>query len=137
MGDDLVEILVGLGEGLALGRDVAVMKGPERRADLLEEFEAGLEADLGDRDGILAALPRADDGARAERIGTRAPKRVPVRDGEAQVLADGAAVDDLVGIVVAKREGVGGAGSFVSDGRNAGKVGGRFFGHKGGGIWDE
>jgi len=48
MGDDAVEMAVGLGEGLALRSNVAVVEAIERRADLLEELKGRIEA--GQRD---------------------------------------------------------------------------------------
>jgi hypothetical protein len=60
VGDDLVEIAVRLGERAALGRDVAVMEAPERRADFLEELEGRVHAHLGDGDWVGTLLPRAD-----------------------------------------------------------------------------
>jgi hypothetical protein len=135
VGDDGVEVFVRLRERAALGGDVAVVEGPERGADFLEELEAGFESGLGDGDGVFAGLPRADDGAGAEGIGTGAAEGVPVGDREAHVLREGFAVDDLIGVEMAKREGVGGAGAFVGDGGDAGPVGAGgagFFAH---GIW--
>jgi hypothetical protein len=81
----------------------------------LEKLEGGVHPYFCDRDGIGALFPRADDRTGAERIGADAAERVPVGDREAQVGADGFAVDLLVGIVVAEREGVRGAGAFVGD----------------------
>jgi hypothetical protein len=95
--------------------------------DFLEKFEGCVHADLGDGDGILALLPRADDGAGTEGIGAGAAESVPVGDGEAQVLLHGFAVDDLGGVVVAEGERVGGAGALVGDGLDLGEVGGGFF----------
>ena len=127
VGDDGGEVLVGLGERGALGGDVAVVEAVERRADFLEKLEGGVHADLGDGDGVFALFPRADDGAGTERIGAGAAEGVPVGDGEAQVLLHGFAVDELGGVVVAKREGVGGAGAFVGDGLDFWEVSGGFF----------
>ena len=100
VGDKLVEIPVGLDQTAAFRRDVAVMETPEGRLDLDEELEGGIHPRLGDGDGILALLPRADDGARTEWIGAYSAKRMPIGDGEAQVLLQRLAVDHLVRIVV-------------------------------------
>ena len=127
VGDDAVEVAVGLSEGLALGGDVTVVEAVERRADFLEKLKRGIEPGLRDRDRVGTLFPRADDGAGAEGVGAHAAERVPVRDGEAQVRGLRLPVDDLVGIVVVERERVGGFGAFVGDGLELGKVGAGFF----------
>jgi len=101
-----VEVAVRLGQGLALGREVAVVEGPELDAELLEELEGGPYPPLGVLDGLGAVIPRPHHGADAELIGARAPERVPEGDGEAEVIRHGHAGDDLIGVVVPEGEGV-------------------------------
>ncbi len=123
MGDDLVEVAVRLGEGAALGGDVAVVEGVEGGSDLGEELEGGVHPVLGDGDGVLALFPGTDDGAGAEGIGAGSAEGVPIGDGEAEMVLEGLAVDHLVGIVVAEGERGGGAGALVGDAGNLGEVG--------------
>ena len=127
MGDDGVEVLVGLGERRSFRGDVAVVETIKWRANFLEKLEGCIHANLGDRDGIFTLLPRPNDRSRAKRIRARAAERMPVGDGEAQVLRHGLTIDDLGGIIVAEGEGVGAAGAFVGDGLDSGKVRRRFF----------
>ncbi len=72
VGDDLGEVLVGLRERTAFGRDVAIVETPEGSTDFLEEFEGGIHAILRDGELVFSFFPRTHDRAGAERIGTRA-----------------------------------------------------------------
>ena len=73
---DGVEILVGLGEGLAVRRDVAVVECVVRRAEFLDELEKAARAVLRLRDGAFAQFPRALRRAPAEHVAARAAHRV-------------------------------------------------------------
>src|SRR5690606_10282454 len=132
--DHLVEVAVRLAERAAFRGDVAIMEAPEGRLDLLEKLERGIEPALGVGDVVLRSLPRPADRARAERIGAGAAERVPVRDREAQVLLQRAAVDHLGRVVVPEGEGVRRTRAFVGDGpdlREVGFRGGFLFGGHG------
>jgi hypothetical protein len=56
---------------------------------------------------------------------------MPVGDGEPQVILQGFAVDDLVGVVVLEREGILGFRAVVGDLGNLGEVSRGFFHEKG------
>ena len=126
VGHERIEMLVGLGERAALGRNVAVVEAPERRADFLKKFKRGVHPGLRDGDCVRTLFPRAHDRAGAERIAARAAKAVPIRDRKPQVLRERAAVDDLVRVVVFERECVFRLRAFVGDDGEAGEV---RFGH--------
>ena len=99
--DDLVQVLVGLAQGVAFRSDVAIMEAEVLDAELLEELEGVV--DLGQglvlRIGILA-VPRTLGGAGAERIDELLVESVPPCDAETQPVLHLLAGNDLVGIVV-------------------------------------
>ena len=99
--DDLVQVLVGLAQGVAFRSDVAIMEAEVLDAELLEELEGVV--DLGQglvlRIGILA-VPRTLGGAGAERIDELLVEGVPPCDAETQPVLHLLAGNDLVGIVV-------------------------------------
>lgn len=120
--DDRREVGVGLLERAALGRDVAVVEGPEVDAELVEELEHRSHAPVRDlelREARVLPGPRARRPS--ERVAAVAAQRVPERDGEAEPLAHGLARDDLVGVVVAERERVLRVGALVLDLFHAGE----------------
>ena len=129
MGDDGVEVLVGLGERRTFRGDIAVVETIKRCADFLEKLKGCIHANLGDGHGIFALFPRPYNRAWAKRIRAGAAECVPIGDGETQVLRHGLTVHDLGGIVVAEGEGIGAAGAFVGDRLDGRKVRSRFF-HK-------
>ena len=99
--DDLVQVLVGLAQGVAFRSDVAIMEAEVLDAELLEELEGVV--DLGQslvlRIGILA-VPRALGGAGAERVDQLLVEGVPPCDAEAQPVLHLLAGNNLVGVVV-------------------------------------
>ena len=96
--DDLVQVLVGLAQGVAFRSDVAIMEAEVLDAELLEELEGVV--DLGQslvlRIGILA-VPRALGGAGAERVDQLLFEGVPPCDAEAQPVLHLLAGNNLVG----------------------------------------
>ena len=102
-------------EVLAFGRDVAVVEAVERDAELLHELEGDADALLGHLDRVGAVFPRPHGAAGAERIAAHAAERVPVGDGEAQVLLHRLAFDHLVGVVMPEGERVLRVRAFVAD----------------------
>jgi len=104
VGDNPVEVAVGLGERCPLGGDVTVVKAPEGRLDLDEEFKRGVHPLLGHPDGIPARLPGAPYCPGAEGIAADAPEGVPVGDREAKVILERAAIDHLGGVIVLEGE---------------------------------
>ena len=110
-----VEILVRGGEALALGRDVAIMKGIVRCAELLHELERDLNSLLGVLDRLGTVVPRAQRGAHAERVGEGVPESVPVDDGEPEVILHGLALDDFVLVVPLKGQRIFAVRTFVTD----------------------
>ena len=111
--DDGIEIFVGFAQRLAFRRDVAVMKGVERRAEFFDELERGPRAIFGIGHRVRAVVPRTDGGADAKRVGAGAAKRVPIDDREAQMIAHGFAFDDFGGVVMFKGQRIFGFWPFV------------------------
>ena len=98
--DDLIEVGVALLEVVAFGGDVAIVERVEGSAELLEQLEGDLGSALGVGDRVGAVVPGPQGGADSERVGENVTERMPVDDGEAEVLLHRLAVDDLVGIVM-------------------------------------
>ena len=94
-GDDLVEVGVGLAEGLAFRGNVAIMEAVEGSAELLHELEGHVNALDGHVHGVGAVLPRTAIAAGAERVGAGAAEGVPIGDREAQMLLHGLAFDNF------------------------------------------
>src|SRR5207253_9780068 len=66
-------------------------------------------------DRVGAVFPRPHRASRSERVAARAPERVPVADGEAQVLLHRLAFDFFVRIVMAETERVDGVRALVTN----------------------
>lgn len=113
--DELVQVPIRLGERLALGCDVAIMETPEGGSDFCEKFESCVHAIFRDGDAVRTFFPRPMKRFLTERIRARPAERVPVSDGEPQMRAHRFAINQLVGIIVAERQGLRGAGAFVGD----------------------
>ena len=113
--DDGVEIFVGLAQRFAFRRDVAVMKGIERRAEFFNELERDPRAILGIGHRIGAIVPWPDRRAHPERIGERVAERVPIDDRKAQMFAQGFALDDFSRVVMFEGQRVFGFRPFVFD----------------------
>ncbi len=112
----LVEVAARLGEGRALGRDVAVVEAVERRAELGEELEGDLHLLLRGGHRVAADLqPRPIQGAGAEDVDALGVERVPIGHREAEVVGHGPPGDHAVRVVPAERERVVGLGPFVAD----------------------
>ena len=101
-----VEVLQGLGKRLAAGRDVGVMEAKEGQAEHSEELEGRIGLHLGLRNRVAGGKPRALDGGSAKRVASSHRQRVPVGDREAQMILEGLAEYDPVGIVPAVGEGL-------------------------------
>ena len=99
--DDLVQVLVGLAQGIAFRSDITIMEAEVLDAELLEELEGVV--DLGQSlilsIGVLA-VPRTLGGAGAERIDQLLIERVPPSDAKTQPILHLLAGNNLVGIVV-------------------------------------
>ena len=118
--DDAAEVVDALARRGALGRDVAVVEAVERRAHLGEELERHVE--LGGRglhrvgDGVPGALERA---VVTERVEPVPAERVPVADGEAQVILHALAQHQAILVVPLEAVGIGAA---EADGGDVGEV---------------
>ena len=112
---DGIEIFVRLAQRPAFRRNVAVMKGIERRAEFFNELERDPRAIFGIGHRIGAIVPRPDRRAHPERIGERVAERVPIDDRKAQMLPHGFAFDDFGGVVMFEGQWVSGFRSFVFD----------------------
>src|SRR5690606_18163073 len=83
----------------ALRREITIMEAIERHAELREELERGVEAILGALELVASLVPWIDARPRPERIGSRAVERMPVADGEAQMLAHRPAAHDPILVI--------------------------------------
>src|SRR3954468_18542380 len=104
MGNQGIEVAVGLAERVPFRSDVAIMERPKRGPNLLEELEGGIHPALGNGNRIPARFPRAHHRVHPKWIRPRTAERMPVRDGEPQVRRHAATIDHLVGVVMPKRE---------------------------------
>src|SRR5262249_1211744 len=103
--EQAVETRAALGEGGALGREIAVVEAEERDAELLEQLEGHRELVLGLRHRITArSEPRAREGALAEHVVARPAEAVPEADREAELILHALAEDLAVGVVPAEGE---------------------------------
>src|SRR5690606_7224719 len=116
-----IEIAIRLGERGSFGSDIAVVEAIERRAELLHELEGDAHAAKRVVDGVLRRFPGSEHRARAEGIAPCASKRMPVRDGEAEVLLHRLAFDHFALVVVTEGERVIGFGTLVTDGSDLGE----------------
>ena len=113
--DDLIEVLVAFLEVVAFGGDIAVVKRVERGTELFKQLEGDFGSALGVFDRVAAIVPRTQRRADAEGVGERVTKRVPVDDGEAEVLLHRFPIDDLVGVVMLEVQRVARLGATVLD----------------------
>src|ERR1700733_14680408 len=100
----LGEVFAELLEAVALGNDVAIVEGEERKTKSREHLERHIG--LGARAFHRLAVPWALEGRRAEHVGPHPGEVVPVANSRAQVLGHGLAHDHARGIVVAVSVGV-------------------------------
>ncbi len=102
---NFVQTGIALSQGIAFRRDVPVVKAKVLNPQLIEDFKTGIGLVFVDIHSI--GCPKAFVGrAGAEHVLTVAAKRVPIGYGKLELLAHGLATDDLLGVVVPKREGV-------------------------------
>jgi hypothetical protein len=121
--DDRGEIPFALGQGPALGRDVAVVEAVEVDPALGEELEEHRDPPPGVVERVAAVVPRHLGGAHPEGVGERVPHGVPVGAREPKVLAHRLALDEGIGVVVAKGQRMAGVRPLESDGGHFGKRG--------------
>ena len=76
------------------------METVEITTELFEELEGHVDPRERRLQGIALGLPRADHRAGAEGIAAGAPHRVPVGNGEAEVVPHRLAFDERVGVVM-------------------------------------
>ena len=133
---DRVEEGLGLGDGRALGRDVAVVEAVEVDAELLAELEVDVDAvERGVERRVGRVLPRPHARAReAEDVGAVAAPRVPVADGEAQPLLHRLAEDHLVAGPRRQGRSVGPLLAVVVEEAWAGEGGGHFSARRGSSV---
>ena len=128
--DDLLEVLVRLGEGRAFRGDVAVVEAVVVDGGFFEELEEHRHAVERVGEGLGAIVPGHQGGGRAEGIGEAVAHDVPVGGGEAEVLGHGLVTDLFSGVVMAEGEGVVARRAFVADHRDLGEMA-----HDGGLVW--
>ena len=107
LGEDvghLGEVMAEFLEARALGHDVLVVEGEERKAEGREHLERRVR--LGARALHRLAVPGPLEGRRAEHVRAHPGEVVPVADGGAQMLGHRLAHDDPRRIVMAKGEGI-------------------------------
>ena len=106
---------MGLGQRVALRRDIAVVEAVEIDVDFFEEFKKHTHTLLGVRHGVRSIVPRHEGRSAAEGIGKRIAHDMPVSCGKAQVFAHGFTLDVFVGVVVFKGERIFRFGAFEGD----------------------
>lgn len=118
-----VEILMALGERLALGGHVPIVKAVEMHAELFHELKGHAHAILGILKAVLGRFPRAQHRAGAERVLAGAAERVPISHGEAEMFLHRLAFHHLVLVVVMKGEHILALWAFEADLFDIGKCG--------------
>ena len=109
------EVLQMLADRLAYRRHVCVVEGVERNVEQAEQVEGDFGLGPGHRHRIGATHPRAQEGFAAEGIVAWPAERVPVADGEAQVVFHAPAGDDAVLVVIMIGERIGARWTFIAD----------------------
>ena len=94
----------GLSERSAFRRDVGVVEGEERHIEQAEQLERDIGLGAGERHRIVAMVPGPQKRLAAERIAADPAERMPVADGETQMILEPPAADDTVLVVPAERE---------------------------------
>ena len=98
--DDGVEHRARLGEGAALRRNVAVVEGEERDAELGDELECRVELRPRRLHRIrTGAEPGTVERPGAEHVGSRPVERMPQADRDPQVVLHALAEDDAIRLV--------------------------------------
>ena len=112
---DRVEIGDGLGKRPAFRRDVGVMKGEERHIEQAEQLEGDVGLGAGEIHRIGAMLPGPQEGLAAERIAAGPAERMPVADGEPQLILQPPAADHAIPVVPSERQRCGRVPAAISD----------------------
>ena len=86
------------------GRDVAVVEGEERHAEQVEHLEGDVGLHLRAFHLVRGVHPRTEEGLAAEGVAARPAERVPVADGEAELVLHPLAEHLLVRVVPAVGE---------------------------------
>ena len=104
-----VEVGPELGEGRALGRDVAVVEAVVGHAELGEELERGRQLHAGGGHRVARRRPSHGRSKRAdaEHVGARPGERVPEADADPEVVLHPLAEHEPVGLVDLERERIG------------------------------
>src|ERR1035437_1487634 len=90
----------GLGEGPALGGDVAVVEAVERHTELGHELESGVELGPARDEGVQTRFePGTVEGARAERVRARRVERMPYATRDPEVVLHALAKHEPIGLV--------------------------------------
>ena len=133
--DHLREVVAVLLERAAFGRHIGVVKAVVVDAQLGKKLKRRLG--LADRHlhRIATALPRAFERPHPKHIRPRPHEGMPVTSRHAQVLPHGLAEDQLVGVVVTKREGRGAGRAFEAHLLDTGEVRHGVFLIVLGGVW--
>src|ERR1700733_5158365 len=93
------------------------MEGVIRRAQFREEFECRVGFHMGSFYGVAGLLPRPVKRALPEHVHPRPYERMPVTDGQAQVILHALAEHQLVTVVMAVGERIVGLRAFITYGR--------------------
>ena len=117
----VLEALLALGDGATLGREIAIVEAVIRHGELREELERGVECVLGGGDRIGLPSPRLGARPRAERIGPVGAERVPIANGEPQMLAHRLVADAPIGVVGLEGERIVGVRPLEANHRNTWK----------------
>ncbi len=117
-----IQVGLGLGEGRALGRDVAVMEREERRSQLADELEGGIDLGGGALHRVDAgAQPGPIEGACPEDVGAGPVEGMPQADRHPQLLVHAPPADQAVGLVDLEGKGI--VRSKATEGDRSGDIG--------------
>ena len=99
-----VEVLDRLGKRSAFRRNVRVVEGKERHIEQAKQLECDIGLGTSKRHRIIAMVPGPEKSLAAERIAPDPAERMPVADGEAQVILEPPGTHDAVLVVPAEGE---------------------------------
>jgi hypothetical protein len=101
---DGIKIRDELRKRLAFGRCVHVVEGEEGDVEQAEQLESDFGLGPGERHRIGAVVPGPQESLTAEGIAAGPAERMPVADGEAQVILESPTRHDTILVVPAKCE---------------------------------
>ena len=120
---DRVQIGVGFAQRGSVGSHVAIVEAVIRNAQLGNQLKRDVDAFKRVLNRFRSVVPGTLQRRRAERVGPRRAKRVPVADAEPQQIMQRLPLDDFFRVVVLKGQRVFALRAFVLNLRDLGEVG--------------